>query len=70
MFLVVWTVDRGRDGTTGEHNFTDHWSAHDEYAEAEQWFESLLKMEELWSATIAQPVKSTEGHYLGEWGEQ
>jgi hypothetical protein len=70
MFLVVWTIDRGRDGTTGEHNFTDHWSAHDEYAEAEQWFESLLKMDELWSATIAQPVKSTEADYLGEWGER
>ena len=42
----------------------DHWEMHDTFIEAEAAFEELLKRDDLWSATIAQPIRSTEPHFL------
>lgn len=44
----------------------DHWEMHDTFVEAEEVFEELLKRDDLWSATIAQPIRSTEPHFSME----
>lgn len=70
MFLVVWTTKIRDDDYPDCHwSHEDHWTSHETYEDAEKWFHELLKMDELYSATIAQPVKSTDYQALGDWGE-
>lgn len=45
----------------------DHWEMHDTFVEAEAAFEELTKRDDLWSATISQPIRSTEPQFLGDW---
>ena len=63
MFLVVWTT-RLAEGEYDEYE--DHWIAHESYVDAEATFEDLIKLDDVHSATICQPVKSTEAHYVVE----
>jgi len=70
MFLVVWTTKVAEivqssyilDGELYE----DHWIATDTYKEAEETFADLQKLDDVYSITICQPVKSTEPHFVME----
>jgi len=59
MFLVVWSVFRGKRLNT-EPTIVDYWLTFETYAEAETFYEGLVKQDDLFTATIAQPVKSTD----------
>lgn len=58
MFLVVWTT------RIAEDEYEDHWIAADTYKEAEETFADLQTLDDVYSITICQPVKSTEPHFV------
>jgi hypothetical protein len=61
MFLVVWTKKiRDEDYPEEDWSGEDHWMTYDTYKEAEDWFNELLAMDDVYTVTIAQPVKSTD----------
>lgn len=60
MFLVVWSLDHGTNYINMGRNIVDHWMSFETYLEAEDFYEELLKRDDLYSATVAQPVKSTD----------
>ena len=63
MFLVVWTT---KLLTADYVDYEDHWIAYEDYMGAEKAFNDLLELDDVHSATICQPVKSTEAHYVVE----
>ena len=60
MFLVVWTKKIDIE------DFTDHYLTCDTYAEAEKNYSELLEQEDTYTATISQPLKSTEPQYVAQ----
>lgn len=60
MFLVLWSVDRGMNLLKMERVIEDHWLAFDTYAEAEGFYEDLVKQDDTYTASIARPIKSTD----------
>lgn len=60
MFLVVWTT-KVADG-----EYEDHYMTHDTYNSADDMFRDLQTLDDVYSISICQPVKSTEPHYVME----
>lgn len=60
MFLVLWSVDRGMNYLKMDRELEDHWLTFDTYLEAEAFYEDLVKQDDTYTASIAQPVKSTD----------
>ena len=64
MFLVVWTKKIDIE------KFTDHYLICDTYSEAEKNYDVVIKEDSTYTATIAQPLKSTEPHYVAQESNQ
>jgi len=60
MFLVLWSVDRGMNYLKMDRELEDHWLTFDTYLEAESFYDELVKQDDTYTASIAQPVKSTD----------
>ena len=60
MFLVVWTTKIAED------EYEDHWIAADTYAIAAETYEETRRLDDTYSITICQPIKSTEAHFTEE----
>jgi len=60
MFLVIWTTK------VAENEYEDHWMAHDTYNGADEMFKDLQTLDDVYSISICQPVKSTEPHFVME----
>ena len=76
MFLVVWTtvvsgeeIARSSLCQLNAVEYEDHWIATDTYKEAEETFADLQTLDDVYSITICQPVKSTEAHFVEDLDE-
>tara|TARA_R110000772_G_scaffold82412_1_gene174804 strand:+ start:1038 stop:1262 length:225 start_codon:yes stop_codon:yes gene_type:complete len=58
MFLVVWTdCHKGRKD---EPTYEDHWLAFESFIEATENYDKLLKLDEVYSASVCGVIQSTD----------
>ena len=66
MYILCYTVKIKKENLLpDEYEFHSDWAAYETMAEAEAVFEWLLKRKDLYTASIAEVVKSTD--YKNEW---
>ena len=66
MYIVCYTIQRENKDYPHEAQYYSNWLAHETLEEAKEEYNKLFYRKGLYSATICEPIESTEPHYTKE----